>query len=110
MSARGVSSGDRMLELANVLFGAALSVRFNVFALALATIASVALSICLGLIAGDARISILVSTGLNVIGLHVGYVVCGVALSIMSKCLIRGRQLDAASRDMPTSITPSRGQ
>jgi hypothetical protein len=85
-----------MLELANVLFGAVLSVRFNVFALALATIASVALSICLGLIAGDGRISILVSTQLNVIGLHVGYVVCGVALSTMSTYLIRARQLDAA--------------
>jgi hypothetical protein len=97
-----------MLELANILFGAALSVRFNVFALIMATIASVALSICLGLSAGDGRISILVSTQLNLVGLHVGYVVCGVALSVMSKCPIRARQLDAArgspdGGDRPTS-------
>jgi hypothetical protein len=92
-----------MLELANVLFGAALSVRFNVFALGLATIASVALSICLGLIAGDGPISILVSAQLNVIGLQVGYVVCGVALSIMSKCLISTRQLDAVRGTGPDS-------
>jgi hypothetical protein len=98
-----------MLELAHVLFGAALSVRFNVFALMLATMASVALSICLGLIAGDGRISILVSAQLNLVGLQVGYVVGGVALSVMSKWLVRARQLDAArgagpdSGDAPTS-------
>jgi hypothetical protein len=82
-----------MFELANVLLGAALSVRFNVLALILATIASVALSICVGLIAGDGWVSILISSQLNVVGLHVGYVVCGVALSIVSKWLIRARRI-----------------
>jgi hypothetical protein len=92
-----------MLELANVLLGAALGVRCNVSALALATIASAALSICLGLIAGDGRISILVSTQLNVIGLHVGYVACGVAFSIMSRRPMSTRRLGAARSTAPDS-------
>ena len=92
-----------MLELANVLLGAALGVRCNVFALALATIASAALSICLGLISRDGRISILVSTQLNVIGLHVAYVACGVALSIMSRRPMSARRLDAARGIGPDS-------
>jgi hypothetical protein len=96
-----------MLALANVLFGAALSVRFNVFALMLATIASVALSICLGLIAGDGRISILVSTQLNLVGLQVGYVACGVALSVVSECPIGARPLDAARGSPDGGDTPT---
>jgi hypothetical protein len=94
-----------MLGLANVLLGAALGVRCNVLALGLATMASVALSIGLGLIAGDGRLSILVSAQLNVIGLQVGYLACGLALSIMFRRPMSARRLGAAqdSGDAPAS-------
>jgi hypothetical protein len=72
-----------MLELAHVLVGTALGVRCRIFALALATIASVTFNLGLGLLAGDEWTSVLVLAQLNVIALQVGYVVCGVVLSMM---------------------------
>ena len=76
-----------MLTLAHILFGAALSVRCNVFALAAATIASITFDVWLGAVAGDAYGTIIVFAGLNVIALQVTYLVCGVVVSILSNRL-----------------------
>jgi hypothetical protein len=70
-----------MLALAHVLFGATLAVRSSVFALALATIASITLNVWLGVVAGDALTTIVVSTGLKVSALQVAFLICGIALS-----------------------------
>jgi hypothetical protein len=77
--------GNPMLALAHILFGAALGVRANIFALALATIASIASDVVLGAVAGDACTTVVMSAGLNVTALQVAYFVCGVAVSILHK-------------------------